>query len=121
LEILGRHLAPKRNRAGRPLKLDLIAPIHLGLDGTTVLCPIRPLAEVVGRPLQGGVRGTLRIGEGAGYFFRLLPALLRAIATACFCGRPAFVSVLMLLLTTFWLLPFFNTGLLLRVVLIISG
>jgi hypothetical protein len=29
----------------------------------------------------------------------LLPALLRAMATACFCGLPAFISVLMLELT----------------------
>src|SRR6478672_9594421 len=29
----------------------------------------------------------------------LLPALLRAMATACFCGLPAFISVLMFELT----------------------
>ena len=36
----------------------------------------------------------------------LLPALLRAIATACFCGLPAFISVLMFELIVLWEEPF---------------
>jgi hypothetical protein len=43
------------------------------------------------------------------YFFvgLLLPALLNAMATACFCGFPAFISVLMLLEMVLLLEPFF--------------
>lgn len=37
-----------------------------------------------------------------------LPALERAIATACFCGLPAAISVLMFLDTVFLELPVFN-------------
>jgi hypothetical protein len=40
-------------------------------------------------------------------FLLLLPALLRAIATACFCGLPAFISVLMFELIVLWEEPFF--------------
>lgn len=45
-----------------------------------------------------------------GYFFLplLLPALLRAIATACFCGFPCFISVLIFCEITFLLEPFFS-------------
>lgn len=44
------------------------------------------------------------------YFFLLFPALLNAIATACFCDMSGclFISVLILELIVFWLLPFFN-------------
>jgi hypothetical protein len=44
------------------------------------------------------------------YFFfgLLLPASLNAMATACFCGFPAFISVLMLLEMVLLLEPFFN-------------
>ena len=38
----------------------------------------------------------------------LLPALLRAIATACFCGLPAFISVLMFELTVLRDEPFLS-------------
>jgi hypothetical protein len=47
--------------------------------------------------------------RAAGVFARfllLLPALLRAIATACFCGLPAFISVLMFELIVLWEEPF---------------
>jgi hypothetical protein len=48
---------------------------------------------IIRPPLSGMPRGV-------GYFPRLgflllLPALLRAMATACFCGLPALISVLM--------------------------
>jgi len=44
------------------------------------------------------------------YFFRLLllPALLSAIATACFWGLPAFISVLIFVLIVFFEEPFFS-------------
>src|ERR1041385_820782 len=42
------------------------------------------------------------------HFFRDLPALCIAIATACFCGRPAAISVLMFAAITFLLEPFFK-------------
>lgn len=38
--------------------------------------------------------------EVAHFFF--FPALLKAMAIACFCGRPAFTSVRMFWLMTFW-------------------
>ena len=40
------------------------------------------------------------------YFFRLFPALLSAIAMACFCGAPDFISVEMFFETALLLLPF---------------
>lgn len=39
---------------------------------------------------------------------RALPALLNAIAMACFCGLPAFISALMLAETAFCELPFLS-------------
>jgi hypothetical protein len=39
-------------------------------------------------------------------FLLLLPALLSAMATACFCGLPAFISVLMFELIVLWEDPF---------------
>jgi hypothetical protein len=42
------------------------------------------------------------------FFFLFFPALLSAIATACFRGLPAFISVLMLLEIAFFDLPFFR-------------
>jgi hypothetical protein len=40
------------------------------------------------------------------YFFFPLPALLSAMAIACFCGAPDFISVLMLVETAFLDFPF---------------
>jgi len=40
------------------------------------------------------------------FFFLLLPALLSAIAMACFCGLPAAISVFMLAEITFFEEPF---------------
>jgi hypothetical protein len=39
-------------------------------------------------------------------FLLLLPALFSAMATACFCGLPAFISVLMFELIVLWEDPF---------------
>jgi hypothetical protein len=38
----------------------------------------------------------------------LLPAFFKAIATACFCGLPAFISVLMFELIVLWEEPFLS-------------
>lgn len=45
---------------------------------------------------------------GSYFPFFDFPALLRAIATDCFCGLPAFISVFMLLEMIFLLEPFFS-------------
>ena len=52
------------------------------------------------------------VGRGADHFdrldFLLLPAFFKAMATACFCGLPAFISVLMFELIVLCDEPFFR-------------
>ena len=50
--------------------------------------------------------GCLRLYHFDRFDFLLLPAFFRAIATACFCGLPAFISVLMFELIVFREEPF---------------
>ena len=63
------------------------------------------------RPLWFVVAAEFLAAIGDHFFFlplRLLPAFARAIAIACFCGLPAFISALMLADTTSLDLPFLS-------------
>jgi hypothetical protein len=70
----------------------------------------RPNVSASNVDAPGGLRLKLPSAEPENHFDRfdllLLPAFFRAIATACFCGLPAFISVLMLELIVFREEPF---------------
>jgi len=59
---------------------------------------------------QSGFLGICTAMLGIAFYlpFLLLRALVKAIAIACFCGFPAFISVLMFDDTIFGLAPFFS-------------
>ena len=67
--------------------------------------------ELVREPVicpKAGDQGLVIVRGLEAHFFFLLPAFDIAIATACFCGFPAFISVFMLLETAFFDFPFFK-------------
>lgn len=80
----------------------LVAALHHALAHRFALGRCR--AALAGREL----------GCGFFHFLRPFPALDRAIATACFCGLPAFISVRMFAEMVLTDLPFFRGMMLLQ-------
>jgi membrane protease YdiL (CAAX protease family) len=74
-----------------------------------ILCAIAALALLIATI---GAVFAMITGRGADHFdrldFLLLPAFFKAMATACFCGLPAFISVLMFELIVLCDEPFFR-------------
>jgi hypothetical protein len=87
-----------RSRAGFPLS---------SRSGPSLLALHHALAHSLA---LGWVRASLARGEfdRLFHFFFAFPALLRAMAIACFCGLPAFISALMLAEIVFLDDPFFS-------------